>query len=83
MVTKLAGVHTVARRREVALEKPNRADVPSSLPLSDRIYLRARYRIDTEKLNRFDRLGLSRDEIAELLDRQATVDAMAPGLNLG
>lgn len=64
------------------MEKPDRVVVPSSLPLSDRIYLRARYRIDTEKLNRFDRLGLSRDEIAELLDRQATADPLAPGLRL-
>jgi hypothetical protein len=44
---------------------------PRPLPLSDRIYLRARYHLDAEALARFERLGMNRPAIVrELRNRR-------------
>jgi hypothetical protein len=44
---------------------------PRPLPLGDRLYLRTRYHVDSEELRRLERLGLSRAEIARLLETRA------------
>ena len=56
---------------------------PRPLPLSDRIYLRARYRIDKGTLRRLEQLGLDRDEMVRLLEEQRLKGLLTPGFNAG
>lgn len=42
---------------------------PRPLPLTDRLYLRSRHRLDSAALDRLERLGLDREEIVALLER--------------
>jgi len=52
---------------------------PRPLPLTDRLYLRARHHLDSETLNRLERLGLHREEIVALLERlRAPVAGLTP-----
>lgn len=42
---------------------------PRPLPLTDRLYLRNRRRLDSAALDRLERLGLDREDVVALLER--------------